>query len=100
LWPGQFVNVSVRLAIPTETVVPSAAVRTAQQGSYVFVVKADSTAEQRTIQTARVFEDITVVTGGVNPGEQVIVEGQLRVRPGAKVRIQQPKAAQARSNSD
>ena len=57
LWPGQFVNVSVRLANPTETVVPSAAVRTAQQGSYVFVVKPDSTAEQRTIETARSFDE-------------------------------------------
>ena len=53
LWPGQFVNVIVRLAAPTETVVPTAAVENAQQGSYVFVVKPDSTAEQRTIETAR-----------------------------------------------
>jgi membrane fusion protein, multidrug efflux system len=102
LWPGQFVNVSVRLANPIETVVPSAAVRTAQKGSYVFVVKSDSTAEQRVIQTARVFEDSTVVQDGLNPGEQVIVEGQLRVKPGTKVRVQQPKgeAAQARTNSN
>jgi membrane fusion protein, multidrug efflux system len=102
LWPGQFVNVSVRLANPTETVVPSAAVRTGQNGSYVFVVKPDSTAEQRTIQTARAFEDVTVVQDGVRPGEQVIIEGQLRVKAGAKVRIQQPKseAARAGANSD
>jgi multidrug efflux system membrane fusion protein len=102
LWPGQFVSVSVRLANPTETVVPSAAVRTAQQGSYVFVVKSDSTAEQRVIQTARVFEDFTVVQDGLKPGEQVIVEGQLRVRPGTKIRIQPSKgeAADARTKSD
>ena len=101
LWPGQFVNVSVRLANPMETVVPSSAVRTAQQGSYVFVVKPDSTAEQRIIQTARIFEDFTVVQDGLKAGEQVIVEGQLRVKSGGKVRIQQPRSeAQARAKSD
>lgn len=102
LWPGQFVNVSVRLAVPTETVIPSAAVRTAQKGSYVFVVKPDSTAEQRTIDPTRAFEDLTVVQGGLKPGEQVVVEGQLRVKPGTKLRIQEPKgeAASARTNSD
>lgn len=89
LWPGQFVNVSVRLASPVETVVPSTAVKTAQQGNYVFVIKPDSTAEQRTVQTARTFEDVTVIEEGLNPGEQVIVEGQLRVKPGTKVRIRE-----------
>jgi multidrug efflux system membrane fusion protein len=87
LWPGQFVNVIVRLASPTETVVPTAAVKNAQQGSYVFVVKSDSTAEQRLVQTGRAWEDLTVIQGGLNPGEQVIVEGQLRVKSGAKVSI-------------
>ena len=87
LWPGQFVNVVVRLTSPTETVVPTAAVKNAQQGSYVFVVKPDSTAEQRTVQTGRAWEDRTVIQGGLNPGEQVIVEGQLRVKSGAKVSI-------------
>jgi membrane fusion protein, multidrug efflux system len=87
LWPGQFVNVIVRLTSQMETVVPSTAVKNAQQGNYVFVVKPDSTAEQRTVQSARTWGDLTVIEKGVNPGEQVIVEGQLRVRPGAKVAI-------------
>jgi multidrug efflux system membrane fusion protein len=92
LWPGQFVNVSVRLASPTETVVPSTAVKTAQQGNYVFVVKSDSTAEQRTIQMSRTYEDLTVIETGLNAGEQVIVEGQLRVKPGTKVRVRNAAA--------
>lgn len=87
LWPGQFVNVVVQLAQPTETVVPTAAVRASQTGSYVFVVKADLTAEQRTVEAARDWGDLTVIRRGVNPGERVIVEGQLRVKGGAKVQI-------------
>jgi multidrug efflux system membrane fusion protein len=87
LWPGEFVNVIVRLSNPAETVVPTTAVKNAQQGNYVFVVKPDSTAEQRTVETARAWEGLTVIEGGLSPGEQVIVEGQLRVKPGVKVQI-------------
>jgi len=93
LWPGQFVNVIVRLAQPTEVVVPSTAVKTAQQGNYVFVIKPDSTAEQRTVQAARAYEDLTVIEGGLRPGEQVIVEGQLRVKNGAKVKVRDSSPA-------
>ena len=87
LWPGQFVNVNVQLAMTNEIVAPTAAVKTAQQGNYVFVVKPDMTAEQRTVLTARSYGDITVIQNGLNPGERVIVEGQVRVKNGSKVRI-------------
>jgi multidrug efflux system membrane fusion protein len=92
LWPGQFVNVIVRLASVTELVVPSTAVKTAQQGNYVFVVKPDSTAEQRTVQTARTYEDLTVIESGLNTGEQVVIEGQLRVKTGTKLRVRSVSA--------
>jgi multidrug efflux system membrane fusion protein len=87
LWPGQFVNVNVQLTVSNEIVAPTAAVRTGQQGNYVFVVKPDMTAEQRTIQTARAYEEFTVIQSGLNAGERVIVEGQVRVKNGSKVRI-------------
>jgi multidrug efflux system membrane fusion protein len=97
LWPGQFVNVNVQLAVSNEIVAPTAAVKTAQVGNYVFVVKPDMTAEQRTIQTARSYEDITVIQNGLNPGEQVVVEGHVRIKNGSKVRIN--KAAGPKSDS-
>lgn len=87
LWPGQFATVSVRLSTPDAIVIPTAAVNTAQQGNYIFVVNPDGTAEQRTVQPARAWQDLTVIESGVTPGEKVIVEGQLRVRSGAKVEI-------------
>lgn len=87
LWPGQFVNVTVQMTTTNEVVAPTAAVRTAQQGNYVFVVKPDMTAEQRIVETARAFEDFTVIQSGLSPGERVIVEGQVRVKNGSKVRI-------------
>lgn len=89
LWPGQFVNVVVRLTTTRSVVVPSGAVRTAQVGSYVFVVKPDLTTDQRKVEDTRGWGELTVIGKGVNPGEKVIIEGQLRVKPGTKVRIVQ-----------
>jgi multidrug efflux system membrane fusion protein len=86
LWPGQFARVSLRLAmLPHATVVPAQAVQTGQDGQYVFVVKDDSTVEQRTVvQGQRVADDV-VVLNGLNPGETVVTEGQLRLEPGSRV---------------
>ena len=86
LWPGQFARVSLRLAVlPHATVVPAQAVQTGQVGLYVFVVKDDSTVEQRTVvQGQRVADDV-VVLNGLKPGETVVTEGQLRLEPGSRV---------------
>jgi multidrug efflux system membrane fusion protein len=86
LWPGQFARVSLRLAVlPHATVVPAQAVQTGQDGQYVFVVKDDSTVEQRAVvQGQRVGDDI-VVTKGLRAGETVVTEGQLRLEPGSRV---------------
>lgn len=100
LWPGEFVNVSVQLTTENVTVVPTAAVKNAQQGNYVFVVKPDSTAEQRTVKSPRAYQDISVIASGVKPGERVIVEGQLRVKPGIKVQVREGGAQQQASTQD
>jgi len=86
LWPGQFARVSLRLTtLPHATVVPAQAVQTGQDGQYVFVVKGDSTVEQRTVvQGQRVADDV-VVLKGLSPGETVVTEGQLRLEPGSRV---------------
>ena len=86
LWPGQFARVSLRLTtIDHATVVPSQAVQTGQDGQYVFVVKDDSTVEQRAITVGQRVEDDTVVQKGLKPGETVVTEGQLRLEPGSRV---------------
>ena len=86
LWPGQFARVTLRLdTLPHATVVPAQAVQTGQDGQYVFVVKDDSTVEQRTVvQGQRVGDDV-VVQKGLTPGETVVTEGQLRLEAGARV---------------
>ena len=85
-WPGQFARVTLRLStLNHATVVPSQAVQTGQDGQYVFVVKADSTVEQRPITVAQRVADDIVVDKGVKAGEVVVTEGQLRLEPGSRV---------------
>jgi len=94
LWPGQFVNAAVQLVTENVVVIPASAIKNAQQGTYAFVIKPDSTAEQRTVKSPRSWQNLAVVESGVREGETVITEGQLRVKPGVKVQVvDQPQKA-------
>ena len=89
LWPGEFVDVALQLSIQKNAVVvPTKSIQTGQQGEYVYVVRADSTAESRPVKTMGVYQNLTVISNGLNAGEHVIVNGQLRVAPNAKVVVQ------------
>jgi membrane fusion protein, multidrug efflux system len=91
LVPGQFVDVRVVLYVaPKATVVPTQAVSTGQQGSYVYIVNPDSTVTPRPIEVERTVDDVTVVTRGLRPGEPVVTDGQMRLSPGAKVMVRRP----------
>jgi len=88
LWPGQFVNVTVTLTSdPTAVVVPSAAVQTGQQGTYVFVVKPDQTVDLRTVTVARTKDSDSVIQEGLKPGETVVLDGQIRLVPGSRITV-------------
>jgi multidrug efflux system membrane fusion protein len=88
LWPGQFVNVKLKLTTqPNAIVVPSQAVQSGQAGQYVFVVKPDLTAESRLVIVSRSVDGESVVEKGLQPDERVVVDGQLRLAPGMKVEI-------------
>jgi len=65
--------------------IPSAAVQRNSQGLLVWVIKPDNTAENRPIIGGPTYKDMTVVKSGLKPGEQVVVSGQYRLKPGAKV---------------
>jgi multidrug efflux system membrane fusion protein len=93
LWPGEFVNVVLVLKqLQGAVVVPTHAIGTSQDGDYVFVVKADRTAELRPVRVSYRFNEDTVVESGVEPGETIVTDGQLRLRPGSKVVEKQPVA--------
>jgi multidrug efflux system membrane fusion protein len=86
LWPGQFATVTMTLDTERQVlVVPIQAVQNRQEGQYVWVVKPNNTAELRPVGVARTHRDVAVIAKGVETGEKVITEGQLRVTPGANV---------------
>lgn len=93
LWPGQFVNVSLRLFEQTDAIViPSQAVQTGPQGQYVYVVGQDMVADVRMITVQRTDGERTVVSSGLAKGERVVTRGQLRLGPKTRVQIGKPDA--------
>jgi multidrug efflux system membrane fusion protein len=88
LWPGQFTRVSLRLTtLQHATIIPSQAVQVGQDGQFVFVVKEDSTVEQRPVTLGQRMGEIVVIDKGLNVGETIVTEGQLRLEQGTKVQI-------------
>jgi multidrug efflux system membrane fusion protein len=88
LWPGQFVNASLQLFVQRDAiVVPSPAVVQGQQGTYVFVVRPDNTANMQPVTVDRAVGDITVIAKGLTPGQEVVTDGQIRLTNGSKVQV-------------
>ncbi|HKQ31906.1 MAG TPA: efflux RND transporter periplasmic adaptor subunit, partial [Thermodesulfobacteriota bacterium] len=88
LWPGKFINVTINLTTQKDAhVIPARALQTGQSGDYVFVVKPDSTVESRPVAPGARIGNEVVITKGLEPGEIIVTEGQLRLGPGVKVKI-------------
>jgi multidrug efflux system membrane fusion protein len=86
LWPGLYVSVLLTLSQEKNaTVVPAHSIVTTQQSSYVYVVKANNTVEQRTVVPNRTIDNDTVVDKGLEPGEVIVTDGQVNLVPGAKI---------------
>lgn len=93
LWPGRFVNVRLILAMmPGAVLVPAASPQDSAKGPFVYVVKDDSTAEPRPVKVGQRQGDLVVIEEGLKPGERVILNGQIAVTPGGKVRVDQGNA--------
>jgi multidrug efflux system membrane fusion protein len=89
LWPGQFVNTVLTLStIPNAIVVPSQAVQTGLNGTFLWMLKEDKkTAYMQPVVVGQTSGNVTVITSGVRPGQQVITDGQLQLTPGAHVTV-------------
>ena len=93
LWPNQFVNIHLLLEVKkNNTVVPSAAIQRGPQGTYVFVVKPDSTAEMRNVAISISQGNLTAISQGLKPGEVVVTDGQDKLQPDTKVAVRGPGA--------
>ncbi len=99
LWPGQFVDVKLGLGVEANAVVvPSTAIQPGQEGSYVFVIGSDRTAQMQRVVPGERTDGRTIVRAGLAGDEQVVTEGHLRLVPGAKVDIRSPGQATAGPN--
>ena len=94
LWPGQFVNVRLRVDTLKDAItVPTASIQRGPLGPFVYVVDAQSFATQRPVTLARQTETVTAIATGVAAGEQVVTSGFNRLTDKTLVRIDEPKPA-------
>jgi len=92
-WPGRFANVRLILGIHQQAVlIPADAPQMSAKGPFVYVVKADSTAELRPVKVGQRQDEMVVIEQGIKAEERVVWTGQLGVTPGGKVRITEPSA--------
>ena len=101
LWPGQFVRVTLRLGEKANAVlVPNQAVQSGQDGTFVYIVKADQRVDVRPVTAGQRIGEETVIEKGVEPGETVVTEGTLRLVPGARVQVREPQVPGGRRAAD
>ena len=96
LWPNQFVN--IRLLLDTRKnslVIPSVAVQTGPQGTFVYAVKPDKTVEARPVTVALTEGTLAAISSGLNPGDQVVTDGQDKLQNGAHV---EPRSSTRQAN--
>jgi multidrug efflux system membrane fusion protein len=97
LWPGEFIDARVQIAtVAAATVVPVKAVERGQNGTYVYRIKPDDTVEVCPVTVRHVDEGVAIIADGVAPGDRIVVDGQYRLLPGARI---EPHKATAASGS-
>ena len=101
LWPGELVN--ARLLVDTRhngLTVPASVVQQGSKGPYAYVVNPDSTVSIRPIQVAQISDGQALIDSGLEPNEQVVVDGQYKLQPGTRVTILHGQAAQEAAAQD
>jgi len=92
LWPGQFVTARILVQTRKQAeVVPTQAIQTGLDGPFAYVVKADKKVEARPLKPGPQVEDITLIEEGLQEGEQIVLDGQSKLQPGASVTVQPTK---------
>jgi multidrug efflux system membrane fusion protein len=86
LWPGQYVNMRLRLGtLDGATTVPSSAVQRGPNGTFLFVVDAGGKAAMQQVVLGQEQDGVSVIKSGLQPGQRVVVDGQSKLKPGARV---------------
>lgn len=94
LWPGQFINVRLLVGTVHDGIaLPAEAVQRGDNGPWVFVIKSDDTVEMRALTVSPEQGGRILVTKGLSVGERIVLDGQLRLKPGAKIKDDTKKAS-------
>ena len=95
LWPGQFVNTRLLLSVRKQgLVVPASVIQRGPNGAFAFVIKEDLTVEMRPVTVARIENDQALIDQGLQSGERVVFDGQYKLQPGSRVKIQDASPAE------
>ncbi|NGX46987.1 MAG: Multidrug resistance protein MdtA [Chlamydiae bacterium] len=90
LWPGEFVDVHLILGEKKNAIlIPTEAITLGQKGKYIFTIKEDDTTELKWVETGQRINDMTIIEKGVEPGDRVVIEGQINLGDGTKVAIRE-----------
>jgi membrane fusion protein, multidrug efflux system len=90
LWPGEFVDARVQVAtVEAATVVPAKAIERGQNGTYVYRIKPDNSVEVSSVTVGHVAEGVAIIANGLASGDRIVVDGQYRLQPGARVEPRQ-----------
>jgi membrane fusion protein, multidrug efflux system len=95
LWPGQFIDAQLLVETRHDAVtVPAAAVQNGPQGLFAYIVKADNTVQMQPIKVsaANAGGPMALIESGISAGDQVVIDGQLKLRPGVSVKVTPPAA--------
>jgi membrane fusion protein, multidrug efflux system len=85
LWPGEFVNAWLQLDVAHGSVVPDSVVQAGPNGDFAFLVRQDTSVEVRPVRVGAAHDGQTLIEAGLAAGDRVVVDGQYKVRPGARV---------------
>jgi multidrug efflux system membrane fusion protein len=100
LTPGQFLDVTLLLDTLTKAVtVPNEAIQQGAEGNFIFVVKNDNTVEMRNVETSASNDGLTAIGKGLQAGETVVTDGQLRLAPGVRIKAKEPGSPDNASKS-
>jgi multidrug efflux system membrane fusion protein len=100
LWPNQFVNIHLLVAVKKNAIIaPVAAVQHSSQGTYAYVVKPDKTVEMRQVKVSTTEGNLVAVDSGLNPGDLVVTDGQDKLQPNSKVEVRQTGFGQRGQNA-
>jgi membrane fusion protein, multidrug efflux system len=96
LWPGQFVNARLLLAVRTNgIVVPASVVQRGPEGAYAFIVNNDMSVKMAPVKVAQIDQGQALIDSGLTAGQRVVVDGQYKLQPGSKVKPAESSASQS-----